>query len=270
MEVQHKKQGLGSQNYVLQVKYGQKSLAAAGHAPDTDPEYFAAAGACCQPGHLMYIWAYDPLMRKLLLLLFLCLSAVAWSQDSAVAKKDTPWVLYHSIEARLDTVYGDDQSGRQMIETMQKKYGMRSRQLDSLYKAMGKKDSINRIKVKGILGQYGWLGINEIGEKANLAIFLVIQHSDSLTQVTYLPVMRQAVKDKKARAADLALLEDRVLCMQGKPQLYGSQVRVLKTGKYALFPIQDEPNVDRRRAEVGLEPLEAYARYFGIDYHLPK
>jgi hypothetical protein len=208
-------------------------------------------------------------MRKLLFFLFMAHSTIAWSQDSALVKKDTPWAVYHSIEARLDTVLDDDQSGREMIETVQKKYGIHSRQMDSLYKAMRKKDSINLIKVKGILDRYGWLGINEIGEKANLAIFLVIQHSDSLTQVTYLPLMRQAVQEKKARASDLALLEDRVLCMQGKPQLYGSQVRVLKTGKYVLFPIQDEHNVNKRRAEVGLEPLESYARYFGIDYHLP-
>jgi len=209
-------------------------------------------------------------MRKLLPFLLVLFVLHVHGQDSAVVKKDTPWALYHSIEARLDTVYEDDQSSRRMIETIQKKYGIPSRQMDSLYKAMGKKDSINLVKVKGILDQYGWLGINEIGEKANLTIFLVIQHSDSLAEATYLPMMRQAVKDKKAKAADLALLEDRVLCMQGKPQLYGSQVRVLKTGRYALFPIQDERNVNKRRAEVGLEPLEAYARYFRIDYHLPK
>jgi hypothetical protein len=218
----------------------------------------------------MYIWVYDPYMRKLVSILFFLSVLHTYGQDSAAVKKDTPWALYHGIEAHLDTVYTDDQSGRQMIEATQNKYGNHSRQMDSLYKVMVKKDSINLVKVKAILEAYGWLGVNEIGEKANLAIFLVIQHSDSLTQVTYLPVMRQAVKDKRARASDLALLEDRVLCMQGKPQLYGSQVRVLKNGAYALFPIQDEANVNRRRAEMGLEPLEVYARYFGIDYHLPR
>jgi hypothetical protein len=197
-------------------------------------------------------------------------SAYSYGQDSAIIKKDTPWALYHSVEARLDSVFVDDQSARQMIETIQQNFGAHSRQMDSLNKVIARKDAINQVKVKNILDQVGWLGVDEIGEKANLTIFLVIQHADSLTQVTYLPVMRQAVKDKKARAADLALLEDRVLCRQGKPQLYGSQVRVLKTGKYAFFPIQDEPNVNRRRAEMGLEPLENYARGFGIEYHLPK
>lgn len=122
----------------------------------------------------------------------------------------------------------------------------------------------------GILDKYGWLGIDEIGEKANTALFMVIQHAGHSKQVKYLPMMRQAVKDGKAKANQLALLEDRVLADQGKPQIYGSQVRVTKTGKYEFFPIADERNVNKRRATVGLEPLEAYARYFGIDYHLPK
>lgn len=215
-------------------------------------------------------------MRKLLPFLFaffvvIVLDDTVHGQDSLAIKKDsTPWPLYHAIQARLDSVFDDDQSSRQHIDAIQKKYGLQSRQMDSLYEVMGIKDSIDLEKVTAILDKYGWLGINEIGEKANTALFIVIQHADSLVQVTYLPMMRQAVKDGKARPADLALLEDRVLCEQGKPQLYGSQVKALKTGKYTFFPIQDERNVNKRRQTVGLEPLEVYARYFGIDYHLPK
>jgi hypothetical protein len=123
--------------------------------------------------------------------------------------------------------------------------------------------------VEHILGKYGWLGPDEVGGKASMAIFLVIQHSDSLTQVTYLPMMREAAQKGKARPEDLALLEDRVLCEQGKGQIYGSQVRSGKDGKYTFFPIADEANVNKRRAAVGLEPLESYARSFGFVYHLP-
>lgn len=209
-------------------------------------------------------------MRKLLFSLFALTTVHVHAQDSAAVKKDTPWALYHTIEAQLDTVYNDDQASRQMIDKIQKKYGMESKQMDSLYEKMSIKDSVNYGKVTAILDKYGWLGINEIGEKANMALFLVIQHADSLTHATYLPMMRQAVKDGKAKASDLALLEDRLLCEQGKPQIYGSQVRTLKTGKAAFFPIKDERNVNKRRAAVGLEPLEEYGRYFGIDYHLPK
>ena len=211
-------------------------------------------------------------MKKTLLIALSILHLAVYGQDSAGVKKDsvpaTPWALYHAIEARLDTVLDDDQSDRRKLDEFSKLHN--PRKLDSLWEVIGKKDDINLAKVTAILDKYGWLGINEIGEKANLALFIVIQHADSLTQVTYLPMMRQAVKDGKAKAEDLALLEDRVLTEQGKPQIYGSQVRTNKAGKNEFFPIADERNVNKRRGSVGLEPLEVYARNFGIDYHLPK
>jgi len=208
-------------------------------------------------------------MRKLLPVLFSFLSLAVRGQDSAGVKKDSiPWALYHTIEASLDTVFDEDQSDRQRLSDPSIQHNRK--RTDSLWKVIGKKDSINLGKVKAVLDQYGWLGINDIGEKANMTLFLVVQHADSLTQVTYLPMMRQAVQEGKARPENLALLEDRILTRQGKPQIYGSQVRTGKTGKYEFFPISDERNVDKRRAAVGLEPLEIYARNFGIDYHLPK
>jgi hypothetical protein len=68
----------------------------------------------------------------------------------------------------------------------------------------------------------------------------------------------------------LALLEDRVALGKGKKQIYGSQIhRDQKTGKYIVAPIEDEPNVNKRRAEVGLEPLQDYVKHWDIDYKLP-
>ncbi|HVW59497.1 MAG TPA: DUF6624 domain-containing protein [Puia sp.] len=215
-------------------------------------------------------------MKKLLSLLFAALSSAVHGQDTTGVKKDSvldrPWALYHAIEARLDTVFDDDQSGRRYIDTIARKYGLHSRKMDSLLKVMGNKDSMNLVKVTAILDKYGWLGIDDIGEKANTALFIVIQHADGDTAIQrkYLPMMRQAVKDGKAKADQLALLEDRVLTNQGKPQIYGTQVHAGKNGKNVFFPISDERNVNKRRAAMGLDPLEVYARYFGIDYHLPK
>lgn len=225
-------------------------------------------------GQFLIFGHIDPHMRELLFIVLSFLSLAVYGQDSAAVKKDSvldrPWALYHALEARLDTVFDDDQAGRRSIDSIQKKYGLQSRQMDSLMQVMEEKDSINLVKVSEIIDRYGWLGIDDIGEKANTALFIVIQHADSLTQATYLPVMRQAVKNGKAQASQLALLEDRVLTDRGEPQIYGSQVRGKKNGKFEFFPIKDEHNVNKRRAAVGLEPLEVYARNFGIDYHLPK
>lgn len=174
------------------------------------------------------------------------------------------------LAALLDAIYQKDQSVRLKIDSLQKQFGWKSEQVQSLLKTMGIQDSINLIKIKNIIDTHGWLGPDDVGKQGSQTIFLVIQHADSLTQVTYFPIMKEAVKKGKARPQDLALLEDRILTNQGKEQEYGSQVRTNEAGKYEFFPIKDEPNVNKRRASVGLQPLEEYAKFFDIKYVLPK
>lgn len=99
----------------------------------------------------------------------------------------------------------------------------------------------------------------------------VIQHSDLETREKYLPMLREAVKNGKALSMHLALLEDRVALGQGKKQIYGSQIhRDQKTGQWFVAPIEDEKNVNTRRASVGLEPLEVYLKHWNIDYKIPQ
>jgi len=174
------------------------------------------------------------------------------------------------IAAQLDTIFQEDQAGRLKIDSLQRKFGWQSEQVQSLLRPMIIQDSINLIKVKNIIDKYGWLGQEEVGKQGAQTLFLVIQHADSLTQVTYFPIMQEAVKKGKAKPQELALLEDRILTNQGKEQIYGSQVRTNDLGKFEFFPIKDEPNVNKRRASVGLPPLEEYAKYFEIIYVLPK
>jgi len=83
----------------------------------------------------------------------------------------------------------------------------------------------------------------------------------------YLPTMRAAASKGELAKQSLALVEDRVLTFQDKPQLYGSQYRYNEaTGKPEFFPIADEAHVDERRASMGLEPLADYAKGFGLEY----
>jgi hypothetical protein len=199
--------------------------------------------------------------KAILWVLFAFLTVSAFAQ----AKLNKPLV------ALLDTIYNEDQSDRSKIDSLAKQFGWQSIQVDSLLRKMNHQDSINLVKIKGIIDTYGWLGPDEVGKQGAQTIFLVIQHADSLTQTTYLPILRDAVKKGKARPQDLALLEDRILTKQGKEQIYGSQLRINeKTGKYEFFPIKDESNVNKRRASVGLPPIEEYAKYFDIIYVLPK
>ena len=174
------------------------------------------------------------------------------------------------LSVLLDTVYKEDQTDRLKIASLEKQYGWQSGQMQSLLNKINTQDSINLSKVKKIIDTYGWPGPDEVGKQGAQTIFLVIQHADSLTQATYLPVMREAVKKGKAQPEALALLEDRVLINQGKEQIYGSQTKANETGRYEFYPIKDETNVNTRRASVGLEPLEEYAKRFDINHVLPK
>jgi outer membrane protein OmpA-like peptidoglycan-associated protein len=143
---------------------------------------------------------------------------------------------------------------------------MESKEMRELWTTIHEKDSINTIKVQLILDKYGWLGEDVVGEDGNTTLFLVIQHSHLDVQEKYLPMMRDAVKNGNAEAGDLAYLEDRIAMRHGKNQIYGSQLYTnLKTGKDTLWPIEDYANVDKRRANVGLEPLQDYVSYWGLE-----
>ena len=172
-----------------------------------------------------------------------------------------------SLLATIDII---DQTDRENFDPILNKYGMPSKEMDSLMEKIRVQDSSNLTQVTYIIDSLGWLGPSEIGEDGASTIFLVIQHADLATQIKYLPIMRAAVKKGKARPQDLALLEDRVLTDQGKKQIYGSQVRIDSIGQKSFYPIIDEANVNNRRASVGLGPIEDYAKYFGLTYVIPK
>lgn len=165
----------------------------------------------------------------------------------------------------LDSVYETDQKYRSELDEIAKKHGWGSKEIQSQWQIISHYDSINLIKVSNILDKYGWLGFEEIGDKGNMTLFLVVQHSDLTVQEKYLPLMRKAVKNGKAKSSQLALLEDRVALRKGKRQIYGSQIgQNHTTNLYYVSPLEDPENVDMRRAEVGLGSLDDYVKQWEI------
>jgi hypothetical protein len=175
--------------------------------------------------------------------------------------------LDKTLVAILDTVMQDDQGCRLQDDEILNKYGMESEEMNAHIKICRAKDSINTIIVQKILDEHGWLGIDKIGQDGNMALFLVIQHSELKVQERYLPMMREAVKNGNAYPSYLALLEDRVALRQGKKQIYGSQInRDPETGEYYVMPLEDPDNVDRRREEVQLGKLQDYISTWGMHW----
>ncbi len=184
------------------------------------------------------------------------------------ANKDKAEVnLNKPLAQQLDSIYVEDQKYRKQITEIKEKFGWDSKEMSAQWAIINKADAANLVKVKAILEKYGWLGEDVVGSEGNSALFLVIQHADQQSQVKYLPMMREAVKNKKASGSSLALLEDRVALGQGKRQIYGSQIGTNPvTQKQCVLPLDDPDNVDKRRAEVGLQPLAEYINYWKMTW----
>ncbi len=176
---------------------------------------------------------------------------------------------YGQLKSQLDSIYNYDQKYRKNIIDFIQKNEANQKKIGSALHEMNFQDQINIKKVENILDTYGWLGSQEIGDKANSALFLVIQHADLTVQKKYLPILKDAVKNNKALPSDLALLEDRVAIGSGRKQIYGSQVdKDSITKKFYLLPLDDPENVDSRRLSVGLPILSKYLQGFGIKWDL--
>ncbi len=126
-------------------------------------------------------------------------------------------------------------------------------------------------RLEAIIAHYGWPTISLVGKEASGNAFLIIQHADLEYQKKYFPLLKEAAAKNEARKSEIAMLEDRILMREGKRQIYGSQLRSNpNTGKLELYPIEDEENVDARRASVELMPMKEYMKHFKLEYVPPK
>jgi hypothetical protein len=181
-------------------------------------------------------------------------------------KKEAPSVNIEFYNM-LDTIYITDQQYRIAVSIAESSKEVDTAVENRLWEEMEKADAINTQKITVFLDKYGWLGPDEVGQRGNKTLFLVIQHAEPAIQEKYYPMMKKAVSEKKALPEDLALLEDRISVDKHGYQIYGSQLTQDPISHTLhLFPIQDEVNVNKRRKSVGLEPLEDYVKRFHLTY----
>ena len=131
-------------------------------------------------------------------------------------------------------------------------------------------DRQNTLRIKTIIKEFGWPDPGLVGWDGSAAAFLLVQHADRQTQKELLPLMQKQYRMRNLSGPNYALFIDRVLVNAGKPQIYGSQLKPFaqwKAGEPAFYPIDDEANVDKRRAEVGLSPLAEYRESMKRMYH---
>jgi len=122
----------------------------------------------------------------------------------------------------------------------------------------------NQQKLLELLELYGWPTASAVTEYAAAGAALIINHSSYELRSKYFPMLKEAFERGEAQPLRFAKMQDRLLVEEGKEQLYGTQIRFEHLDKVP-FPIKDPEQVDKRRAAIGLGPLQPYLKdRFGI------
>jgi hypothetical protein len=173
------------------------------------------------------------------------------------------------LRTELLEIYRTDQLYRGELASM----GPQSPNFLKLWNEQNAIDSINLKRIKVILDSIGYPGKSMVGEQANEAAFLVIQHANLLSQERYLPLIRIAADHKELPWKDVAKMIDRVAISKGQKQIYGTQLIPKKdpntgyiTNQIEFAPIDDPQHVNQRRKKVGLNTIEEQAKEFGVVY----
>lgn len=206
---------------------------------------------------------------RCLWILFLLLT-VSCSNKKSLEKTIHTVRETENLIAILDTIRWAEQTPIRLRDSLINKYGAASKEADVYQKEYRRNHKINILKIKRILATYGWPKNKLIGNQGNITIANVLQHADQKTREHYIPLMKQAVLDKKLAPRYLVRAEDRIATDKGLLQIYGGQMKYYpKTKTFNIWPVFDPINIDKRRSKIGLEPIGEFLKNrFDFEWNL--
>lgn len=128
-------------------------------------------------------------------------------------------------------------------------------------------DTSNLRRIENILQTSGYPGRTRVGEPTNTAAWYVIQHNPDKIP-TYLTMMKEAGRNNEIPYRLVAMMEDRYLMNEGKPQVYGTQGMTYENTPSFIWPIEDPELVNKRREDAGFtQSIEDYSKMlFGASF----
>lgn len=115
-----------------------------------------------------------------------------------------------------------------------------------------------------LLDKYGFPYKNLVSEdvyRASVTLSLHLGLKD-LKHVfnTYVKKVSSGEIDREHKAVFI----DKIRILSNEPQLYGTQYKINKNKKVKLLPVEDEKNLEKRRKEAGLQPLDEYSKLINL------
>ncbi len=126
------------------------------------------------------------------------------------------------------------------------------------------KDSLNSLNQNYLNNAFNQglniLSISEVGAFFSSKMFLIVQHSDTTMMAKYIPVVKELYIKKETIGENYALLFDRLMLeRENGIQYYGTQIN---PKNHQPYKIKDSKNVNQRRSQLGMIPLESYLKKF--------
>lgn len=168
---------------------------------------------------------------------------------------------------RLERLYDLDQAGRDAmmkVDLSQLPEDQQGVAIDAIAGEIVAHDRANQAALKKMLPKTGWFRKSAIGDKAEAAAFLVVQHAVNDPDLMHatLPKIEAMVKIGEADGSNYALMYDRIaLEFDHKPQRYGSQVGCVE-GRWVPADLEDPDRLDDRRRALGLSSEADYLKGF--------
>jgi len=128
---------------------------------------------------------------------------------------------------------------------------------DGYNEDMAKLHNENAAILNNIIDTIGYPTAGKVGQEANAAAWLVIQHA--IGQPAFMKKCARLLEDvarEEEPPLHLAYLTDRIAVFEGRPQRYGTQFDWDENGKLNPQPFDELTEVNRRRKSVGLNTLE--------------
>jgi hypothetical protein len=139
------------------------------------------------------------------------------------------------------------------------------------FEAMDKVDKDNLAWMKDNFGKKGFPHANAVGLRGVAEAFILVQHAvaDVPFMQAMLPQVQARGESGELKKGDVAMLVDRVLRKEGKPQRYGTQYTSTNMSNMAdmkMDPTEDMAKLDERRASMDLMPHADYECALKIFY----
>ena len=142
---------------------------------------------------------------------------------------------------------------RELLQQVVAKDQTKQSERDKLHKLYEE----DTVRLCQIIKTNGWPTTALVSNEGVFATFQILKNANFELQRDLLPVIIAAIKKDPFQKVEFAGLYDRLRVGAGMKQLFGTQA-VSMGGFLVLYPIEDQANLDARRKEFGLSPIDNY------------